>query len=122
MLIFLSIGLSSDELSQPPSDKHLVRLASKIGIYNFDAFMIHLGMTRSEWEEVEYEFKSNGLLAIKFMALHKWRGKKEAAHSLGKIQDLSKALAEIEDNRHHLCQVFTKSGSALPCLIIFQYS
>ena len=103
--LIISKGLTEEELLQFPSDKHLVRLASKVGISMFDLFMVQLGLTRNEWEEVECQYRVNGVMAIKFMALHKWRADKMAVHSRATLGDLLHALEERDVDPHHLCQV-----------------
>ena len=67
--------------------------------------MNELGLTKSEWNNIEYKYQPYDVETIIFMALHKWWQKKKAALSCGTFKDLSSALSKIEDNRHHLCQV-----------------
>lgn len=94
------IGLETDALSLSPNDQHLVRLAKQIGINLFDQFLIYLGITRDEWEEIDHQYRQNGMLGMKLMALYEWKKKNETV----KLQDLLNALNGIE-RPHYLCQV-----------------
>ncbi|XP_076071937.1 uncharacterized protein LOC143043577 [Mytilus galloprovincialis] len=57
-------------------------------------------MTRDEWEEIEYQYRQNGLLGMKLMALYGWKKKNETV----KLQELLHALNGIE-RPHYLCQI-----------------
>ncbi|CAG2211888.1 unnamed protein product [Mytilus edulis] len=92
--------LEAKALSLDPNDQHLVRLAKQIGINLFDQFLLYLGLTRDEWEEIEYQYRQNGLLGMKLMALYEWKKKNETV----KLQALLDALNGIE-RPHYLCQV-----------------
>ena len=82
-----------------------MRLASKLSIATFDLFMVKLGLTRTDWEEVEYRYKAHDVMAIKFMALHKWRANNMATHSRPTLGNMLDALTGIDVNHHYLCQV-----------------
>lgn len=108
------LGLESDALALHPNDKHLVRLAEQIGISVFDQFIIHLGLTREEWENIEYQYIRNGPLGVQLMALYEYKRKKQKILQTLCLQDLLDALTEI-GRPHSLCQVI------LPKLIKFSH-
>ena len=67
--------------------------------------MLNLGLTRAEWEDIEYRYKTSTTDIIKFMALRKWWSKEDASMLTANLKKLAWALQQIEDNRHHLCFV-----------------
>lgn len=97
-------GLDADALSLHPNDKHLVRLAEQIGISVFDQFIVYLGLTREEWENIEYQYTQNGKLGVQLMALYECEKKKQKSFQTMSLQDLLDALQEIT-RPHCLCQV-----------------
>ncbi|XP_052103282.1 probable serine/threonine-protein kinase pats1 [Mytilus californianus] len=96
-------GLNTEALSLHPTDKHFVRLAEQISIAVFDQFIIHLGLTREEWETIEYQFTRNGKLGMQLMALYECEKKKKLTQTMT-LQDLLNALKGI-DQHHSLCQI-----------------
>ena len=94
-------GLPDAALNQSPQDKHLVRLASRIGIASFKEFVIHLGLPKNAWDEIEYRYGKSDVKSMKCMALCEWRIQSE----VGTFKDLQRAFLAIQDDRHHLCQV-----------------
>lgn len=100
-----TLGLDAGTLSLRPNDKHLVRIAKEIPITIFDQFIIHLGLTREKWEEIEYQFLAKeGVLGSKLMAMNELQNIKEIEDQPVIFKDLSDALIEI-DRPHSLCQV-----------------
>ena len=99
------LGLDSAKLSMSPSEKHLVRIASMIGIKSFRKLRIHLGITEDKWEDIEEEYESKGPVAKKLVALCRWMDKKEANEEKATFNELKRALEETEDRRHFFCNV-----------------
>lgn len=83
-----------------PNDQHLMRLAKQLAKQEFEEFLIYLGMTRAELEEIEDRFIQNDILCRKLMALYKWKNKNVNV----RLQDLLDGLKGIERS-HYLCQV-----------------
>lgn len=102
--IFLFSGPSNDLLQLHPSEKHFVRLANLIGIRQFDDFIIHLGLTRQEWEDIEDQYHVNGPVGKKVMALVKWKEKKESHFQEVRLRDTLPGIKSVA-NVHVLCQV-----------------
>lgn len=91
-------------MSLSPNDQHLVRIANKIDIDIFFAFIINLGLTTAEWEEIESYYHMNGPLGSKLMAIHKLQTKRENELKTVKFQDFSDAFERM-NMYHSLCQV-----------------
>ncbi|CAC5383011.1 unnamed protein product [Mytilus coruscus] len=105
-------GLDADALSLHPSDKHLVRLAEQIGISVFDQFIVYLGLTREEWENIEYQYTQNGKLGVQLMALYECEKKKQKKFQTISLQDLLDALNGITRS-HSLCQIVREETSLI---------
>ena len=103
----LFVGLSSDDLGTEPSDKHLVRLGSQIGIHTFKQFFILLGMTTRQWENTEDMYCSHSREGIMSMALVKWKESKLSNLEKPTLNDLAEALTAANLNTHFICQVHT---------------
>ncbi|CAC5403813.1 unnamed protein product [Mytilus coruscus] len=98
-------GLDVGTLSLRPNDQHLVRIAKQIPITIFDQFIIHLGLTREKWEEIEYQFLAKeGALGSKLMAMYELQNIKEIEDQPVIFKDLSDALKKM-DRPHSLCQI-----------------
>ncbi|XP_076080074.1 uncharacterized protein LOC143050853 [Mytilus galloprovincialis] len=106
-------GLTFNELRTEPSDKHLVRLGSLIGIKSFEEFYIHLGMEKREWESTEYTFAGHSSEGIMSMALKHWKESKLAKLKRPTLQNLSDALTAVELDSHLLCQIFRENTEFL---------
>lgn len=98
------LGLQKEALSLHPNDKHIVRLVEQIGIIIFDQFIINLGLTREEWENVEYQYGHTGKLGVQLMAMYECEKKMQKHLQTMSLSDLSDALKGI-DQPHSLCQV-----------------
>lgn len=85
-----------------PTDKHLIRLAAVLGINCFDTYYVHLEMDRKDWEEIEYQYRGNDPVSMKFMALIEWRRRRK---NDVKVQNLLDALTAVEERQHILCKV-----------------
>ncbi|CAG2236741.1 unnamed protein product [Mytilus edulis] len=106
-------GLSNDELRTEPSDKHLVRMGSQIGIHLFEEFFIHLGMTTRQWENTVDLYGGHSREGIMSMALVKWKESKLSDFEEPTLKDLTDALAEVNLDKHAICQVF-REDTKLP--------
>ncbi|CAG2256576.1 unnamed protein product [Mytilus edulis] len=62
-------GLDITELKTIPSNKHLVRLASKFGISLFGEFIIHMGLETQEYCNIQHQYEANGVHSVMFMAM-----------------------------------------------------
>ncbi|XP_076082138.1 uncharacterized protein LOC143052876 [Mytilus galloprovincialis] len=102
-------GLSSDDLGTEPSDKHLVRLCSQIGIHSFKQFFVRLGMTPRQWENTEDMYCSHSREGIISMALGKWKESKLSNQEKPTLNDLAEALTAANLNTHFICQVFREN-------------
>ncbi|XP_076082142.1 uncharacterized protein LOC143052880 [Mytilus galloprovincialis] len=102
-------GLSSDDLGTEPSDKHLVRLCSQIGIHSFKQFFVRLGMTPRQWENTEDMYCSHSREGIMSMALGKWKESKLSNQEKPTLNDLAEALTAANLNTHFICQVFREN-------------
>lgn len=89
-----------------PNDQHFVHLARKIGIGDFYDFFINLGMTRDDYENLNFCYHSNPL-NLKLMGLFEWRDTTECDQSPATFEKLLKALTAIK-RQHYLCQVSLK--------------
>lgn len=97
------LGLTNVELRTEPSDKHLVRLGSQIGIKEFDDFFIQLGMTRRQWENTVYMYCSpDGIMS---MALLQWKLSKLSNLEEPSLKDIEDALVATGLEKHLICQV-----------------
>lgn len=96
--------LDKNTLSLIPNDQHLVRIAEPILMTEFNKFIIYLGLTLKEWEDVKYQYDPQDVLGQKLMAMYKLKKKKEKDNQPMRLKDLSDALKEIDDP-YCLCQV-----------------
>lgn len=64
---------------------------------------IHLGMTTSDFENLNFRYVSNPMDII-LMGLFDWRDKTESDKAMASFEDLQKALSAIK-RQHYLCQV-----------------
>ncbi|XP_071122541.1 uncharacterized protein [Mytilus edulis] len=103
-------GLSNDELKTEPSDKHLVRLGSQIGIKSFQDFYLHLGMTTGQWDNTSYMYGTHSCEGIMLMALVKWKESKSLDIVEPSLKDLSDALQKVNLDCHVICQVFREEN------------
>lgn len=88
-----------------PSNKHLVRLASKFEITLFGEFIIHLGLEKQECYNIQHQYEANGIHSVMFMALVKWMKDIEAKLKRPSLKHIRDALIAINMNHHFLCQV-----------------
>ncbi|VDI20493.1 Hypothetical predicted protein [Mytilus galloprovincialis] len=102
-------GLKSETLVLRPNDQHFVQLARTIGIEDFREFFIHLGMTTSDFENLNFRYFSNPMDII-LMGLFDWRDKTESDKAMASFEDLQKALSAIK-RQHYLCQVIREDHS-----------
>ncbi|CAG2224606.1 unnamed protein product [Mytilus edulis] len=89
-----------------PSNKHLVRLGSQIGITLFEEFFINLKMDRKILERIEYTYAGQSSEVIMSIALVKWKESKLENLEDPTLNDLSDALAAMTLDTHIICQVF----------------
>lgn len=99
------LGLDTTELKTIPSNKHLVRLASKFEITLFGEFIIHLGLEKQEYYNIQHQYEANGIHSVMFMALVKWMKDIEAKLKRPSLKHIRDALIAINMNHHFLCQV-----------------
>ncbi|CAG2245214.1 unnamed protein product [Mytilus edulis] len=102
-------GLKSETLLLRPNDQHFVQLARTIGISDFYNFFIHLGMAKSDYDNLNFRYFSNPM-DFMLMGLFDWRDKTESDKSMASFEDLQKALSAIE-RQHYLCQVCREDHS-----------
>lgn len=96
-----------------PNDQHFVQLAQKIGIADFYNFFIYLGMTKADYDNLNFRYFSNPM-DFMLMGLFEWRDKIESRQSTATLKNLLEALTAIE-HEHYLCQV-----KSITVHIIFQ--
>ncbi|CAC5406648.1 unnamed protein product [Mytilus coruscus] len=106
-------GLNDNELKTEPSDKHLVRLGSHIGIKSFDEFFINLGMERKDWDSTEHTYAGHSSDGIMSMALKQWKKFKLLKLEEPTLRDLAIALEAVNLNTHLICQVFREKTKLL---------
>ncbi|XP_052096418.1 uncharacterized protein LOC127731675 [Mytilus californianus] len=106
-------GLSYNELRTEPSDKHLVRLGSQIGIKSFQEFYLHLGMKTRQWENTLDMYHGHSREGIMSMALVKWKDYKLSDLEEPSLEDLANALAKVNLDNHVICQVFREETKLL---------
>ncbi|CAC5356677.1 unnamed protein product [Mytilus coruscus] len=108
-LYFTIQGLKSETLVLRPNDQHFVQLARTIGISDFYNFFIHLGMVKSDYDNLNFRYFSNPM-DFMLMGLFEWRDKTESDTAVASFKDLQKALSAIE-RQHYLCQVCREDHS-----------
>lgn len=104
-------GLETKHLDETLDDRYSIRLAENLGIRPFKEMMIHLGVTKDELDELEYQYGGT-LIVFKFMSLKRWRDCKVGTDHDPCLKDIQKALSDMGDNRHYLCRI-TKNMSKL---------
>ncbi|XP_052096593.1 uncharacterized protein LOC127731793 [Mytilus californianus] len=97
-------GLDTTELKTIPSNKHLVRLASKFGITLFGEFIIHMGLETQEYCNIQHQYEANGVHSVMFMALVKCMKDIEAKLKRPSLKPIRDALIAVNLNHHILCQ------------------
>ncbi|CAC5414814.1 unnamed protein product [Mytilus coruscus] len=103
-------GLEKDTtLDLKPNDQHFVNLAKKIGIGDFYNFFIHLGMSKADYDNLNFRYFSNPM-DMMLMGMFQWRAKTESDQSPATFGKLLQALTAIE-RKHFLCQVHREDHS-----------
>ncbi|CAG2200448.1 unnamed protein product [Mytilus edulis] len=95
-------GLDTTELQTIPSNKHLVRLASKFGISLFGDFIIHMGLETQEYCNIQHQYEANGVHSVMFMALVKCMKDIEAKLKRPSLKPIRDALIAVDLNQHVL--------------------
>ncbi|XP_076071932.1 uncharacterized protein LOC143043565 [Mytilus galloprovincialis] len=95
-------GLGKLEKEQSPLPQHIRRIASQISPEKCHDIALELGLSESEWNDLDYQFQHQPPNDLKFMAL--WSCMLKRRHITFDI--LKDALKNSELSEHLLCQVF----------------
>ncbi|XP_071141937.1 uncharacterized protein [Mytilus edulis] len=93
----------TETLRLKPVDQHFVYLAKIMEIEDFYKFFIYLGMTKADYDRLNFRYFSNPM-DITLMGLFQWKERAESEQSSATIGNLLKALTAI-DRQHYLCQL-----------------
>ncbi|OPL33293.1 serine pats1 threonine-protein kinase, partial [Mytilus galloprovincialis] len=85
-----------------PTDQHFVHLTKYLGIGDFYNFFIHLGMTKTDYDNLNFRYFSNPM-DMMLMGMFQWRDKTESDQSPATFGKLLEALKAI-GRQHYLCQ------------------
>ncbi|XP_071149823.1 uncharacterized protein [Mytilus edulis] len=96
-------GLENEILLLKPNDQHFVQLARQIGIGDFHDFFIHLGMAKSDYDNLNFRYFSNPM-DFMLMGLFEWKNKADIKSTATFEKLLLQALTAI-GLEHYLCHV-----------------
>lgn len=95
------VGLGKLEKEQSPLPKHIRRIASQISPEKCHDIALKLGLSESEWNDLEYQFQHQPPNDLKFMALWSCMLKRRYVT----FDHLKDVLTNSELSGHLLCQV-----------------
>ncbi|XP_076082168.1 uncharacterized protein LOC143052895 [Mytilus galloprovincialis] len=104
-------GLGTTELKTIPSNRHLIRLASKFEISLFGEFIMHMGLETQEYRNIQHQYDANGVHSVMFMAMVKCMKDIEAKLKRPSLKPIRDALIAVDLNHHFLCQIFREDTS-----------
>ncbi|XP_071136777.1 uncharacterized protein [Mytilus edulis] len=102
-------GLTDTELHTEPSDKHLVRLGSQIGMDSFREFYIYLGMEQKDLENIFSTYAGHSSEGKMSMALQQWKISQLDNLKDPTLKNLSVALEKAKIDSHLICQIFREN-------------
>ncbi len=84
-------------------DIHMIRLASRLSVQQFQSLMLNLGLENKDIDNITSTSQNHPVDMI-FWGLLKWKNRCRfrSKPTIGAIQA---ALSAIDDKRHHFCQV-----------------
>lgn len=97
------LAAETETLCLKPVDQHFVYLAKIMEIEDFYKFFIYLGMTKADYDRLNFRYFSNPM-DITLMGLFQWKDRAEIDQSTATFENLLKALTAI-GRQHYLCQV-----------------
>lgn len=97
------LAAETETLCLKPVDQHFVYLAKIMEIEDFYKFFIYLGMTKADYDRLNFRYFSNPM-DITLMGLFQWKDRAESDQSTATFENLLKALTAI-GRQHYLCQV-----------------
>ncbi|XP_063407500.1 uncharacterized protein LOC134691146 [Mytilus trossulus] len=92
-----------------PSNQHFVHLTKYLGIGDFYNFFIYLGMTKADYDNLNFRYFSNPM-DMMLMGMFQWRDKTESDQSPATFGKLLEALKAI-GSQHYLCQILREDHS-----------
>jgi hypothetical protein len=98
------VGLEKSWLQKCPSNKHIMRLADSLTIYETKKLYIHFDLDSSpsqKWENIEYRYRQRSIADIHFFALSDWMQKSKTP-TFGELLSLFK---KVEIKTCVLCEV-----------------
>ncbi|CAG2192913.1 unnamed protein product [Mytilus edulis] len=78
--------LSTETLS--PSNHQLVQIVNLMSLEYFRPFIIFLGLSVNKWEDILFQYRVNGLMGVKLMAMYVLKNGKGNHQSKSQIQRL----------------------------------
>ncbi|VDI26732.1 Hypothetical predicted protein, partial [Mytilus galloprovincialis] len=103
------LGKETKTLLLKPIDQHFVHLTKKLEIGDFYNFFIHLGMSKADYDKLNFRYFSNPM-DMMLMGMFQWRDKTESDQSPATFGKLLEALKAI-DRQHYLCQIHREDHS-----------
>lgn len=111
------VGLGKLEKEQSPLPQHIRRIASQISPEKCHDTALELGLSESEWNDLEYQFQHQPPNDLKFTAL--WSCMIKRRHvTFDRLKD---ALKNSELSEHLLCQVRVCSYQRLYISISYKW-
>ncbi|CAC5401495.1 unnamed protein product [Mytilus coruscus] len=105
-------GLANTILTTSPTEQQLSRFANQLTNNSCRELMLHLGLQRQDWEDIEDCYTGKSLI-IRIMVLHLWKTKRIKGKPTKSFRNLLDALTAVGDQRHLLCKVFREETDLL---------